>query len=129
MNVSYNPYQESYKTELTSLIKLLYEEDPEGTTMTEGKINSTIQHLTSNPQSGKILVITSNEIIIGYSILINYWSNEFGGAILFLDELCIKPEYRRQSIGTKFIQHLIAESQSGYKAIFLEVFPSNKRIQ
>ncbi len=31
--------------------------------------------------------------LVGYAILIPYWSNEFGGNLLFIDELFVSPAF------------------------------------
>jgi ribosomal protein S18 acetylase RimI-like enzyme len=39
----------------------------------------------------------------------------------------LKTEYRNKNIGTNFLQYLFNKKVGNYKAILLEVFPSNKR--
>lgn len=127
MQIEYQSYQAKNRSELVSLIHSLYNEDPDGEAMTDDKIAATIQFLSDNPRSGEILLFTKNETVLGYSILINYWSNEFGGLILFVDELYLKSEYRNKNIGTDFLKFIFNKKNEGYKALFLEVFPSNNR--
>ena len=42
----------------------------------------------------KILLFKQHRNIIGYALLINYWSNEYGGDIVYVDELFVKESYR-----------------------------------
>ena len=42
----------------------------------------------------KILLFKQHRKIIGYALLINYWSNEYGGDIVYVDELFVKESYR-----------------------------------
>lgn len=127
MSIHYSPYNDNDKLEIIALIKQLYIEDNGGEPMTLEKINATIHFLNKNPQNGQIVSIKDKDVIVGYAILINFWSNEMGGIILHVDELFIKKEYRSQSIGTQFIKHLIKTKQKDYIAIQLEVFPSNMK--
>jgi len=127
MNIRYTPYSIEHRDELFSMIHHLYHEETEGEPMYDEKIKATIQFLTDNAQRGKILVFKDEELVVGYSILVYYWSNEFGGEIVFIDELYLKPEYRSRSIGTDFLQYIVQASQAKFKAIFLEVFPSNEK--
>lgn len=85
----------------------MYREDPEGKPVFDEKINRTFNKLTKHPDKGTIMITETDSKIIGYSILINFWSNEHGGNILDIDELYIKSNYRGKEIGSKLIQYLI----------------------
>ncbi|MFN8673466.1 MAG: GNAT family N-acetyltransferase [Candidatus Sericytochromatia bacterium] len=127
MKIEYLPYSNENKVEFLSLVHSLYIEDPEGESITDEKIVSTINFLTENTKNGEILLFSGNGIILGYTILIYYWSNEFGGQIIFIDELYVKNEYRGKKIGSKFLKYLFNKKKDNFKAVFLEVFQSNNR--
>jgi ribosomal protein S18 acetylase RimI-like enzyme len=126
MNIQYLPYKNKHKSEFLSMVHGLYNSD-EGEAMSNQKITATTDFLSKNPKNGQILIFTEDETVIGYSILIYYWSNEFGGQIIFVDELYLKDSHRNKNIGTNFLNYLFQKKNEGFKAIFLEVFPSNKR--
>lgn len=66
--------------------------------------------------------------IAGYIILIKYFSFEFGGEILFLDELFIKPEFQGKSLGKKaleFVKNYSAENN--FKVVLLEIENHNDK--
>ena len=73
-----------------------------------------------------MLIETDNKIF-GYCLLIYYWSNEYGGNILHIDELYLKPEFRGKHIGTDFVLYLLESKFATCKAIELETMPSNER--
>lgn len=123
----YLPYHDQHKAELMEMIHALYRDDPEGEEMSEDKIERTVAFLASHPENGQITLLSRSENIIGYAILIRYWSNEYGGLLLFLDELFVKEDFRGQGIGTHFIQDLLDSVGEDFKAVFLEVIPSNDR--
>lgn len=127
MNISYRKFQESDKKIITVLIQSLYKEDPGYKEITIEKIDKTFNELLKYPEKGKIIVIQDCSNIIGYSILINFWSNEYGGNILDIDELYIKPDYRDKGIGANFIKYLIDSKFSNSGAIKLEASPSNNK--
>ena len=108
------------------MIKKLYDEDPGYARIDDLKINNTINELTKNKEKGKIIVFQLEEEIIGYSILINYWSNEYGGNILIIDEIYILTEYRRKGYGKAFLKYLIENNHNTSKGIQLEVGNKNK---
>lgn len=127
MEVQYRKFQTSDSSLVTGLIQSLYLEDPSDKPMFPKKIQDTFEALTKQPDRGTIIIFDLNREVIGYSILINFWSNEFGGNILTIDELYIKKTFRSQGIGTRFIQHL-AETRFGNSvAIQLEVTPDNAK--
>lgn len=107
MNTTYKQFETSDKKAVVELVKSLYRDDPEGKPVFDEKINRTFNELTKHPDKGTIMIIEADSKTIGYSILINSWSNEYGGNILDIDELYIKSNYRRKEIGSKFIQYLI----------------------
>jgi GNAT superfamily N-acetyltransferase len=116
-------------SELLEMMRSLYEEDPAGPGNTPGKphFERTIQFLSQHPDSGRIVLLELNNTLQGYAILIPYWSNEFGGTLLFVDELFVKPQARGQGIGRQFFEHLRQDRPYDAVACALEVSPKNDR--
>ena len=129
MSVQYRPVEDAEIPELKKYITNLYTEDAGGEPMNEEKIEGTIAFLRANPQSGVIMAFLENDVLVGYSILINFYSNERGGIILHIDELYVGENYRGRNIATNFIQYLIDSQYNNCKAIFLEVRPQNLQAQ
>jgi len=127
MNVTYKEFKATDGEAVAELIKNLYEEDPGGKQMSDEKIQRTFDQLTEHPDKGTILVLDVEGNIIGYAILINIWSNEFGGNIVNIDELYIKEEFRGKGVGTNFIQYLITNKFAESVALALQVNPENKK--
>ena len=110
---------------LNELIKSYYQEDATEKFIDSIKIQKTIDELSSHPDKGTILIIEQKDSIIGYCILINYWSNEYGGNLLHIDELYVIPEYRKKGIGTNLIKYLIENKFNNSIAIQVEVTALN----
>ena len=125
MKINYRPFKDSDKEIISGLIQDLYKEDNSIRPMTKEKIRKTFDVFRINPSKGKITVIEKDNLIAGYSILINFWSNEFGGNILFIDELYIKKEFRGQSIATDFVRYLSENRSEETVALQLQVTPEN----
>jgi ribosomal protein S18 acetylase RimI-like enzyme len=104
----------------------LYREDPATKKITDRNISRTVRELRSNPAKGNILVFEQERALIGYAILIFYWSNEYGGDILHVDELYVKPEHRGRGIATCLFKQLL-KAKYGAVALQLEVTPRNTR--
>ncbi|QHT70156.1 GNAT family N-acetyltransferase [Rhodocytophaga rosea] len=126
-NIHYRPMQAPERPLVTQMIKALYDEDPEGHPLPEAHISRTFEQLSAHPDYGTILVFEFEKQIIGYAVLINFWSNEYGGIVLSIDELYIVPEFRSQGIATHFIQYLHDTKFNNAVALELEVIPYNTR--
>ncbi|HOL81802.1 MAG TPA: GNAT family N-acetyltransferase [Ignavibacteriales bacterium] len=62
--------------------------------------------LLSNNQKGYIFKFTTNNIILGYSIVTIGFSLEYQGNYFLIDELYIKPDYRNKGIASKFLEFI-----------------------
>lgn len=93
--------------------------------MTDEKIAATFKRFESDPKHLRIEVFEVDDKIAGYSILFDFWYNEFGGMVLNIDELYIVPEFRSNGLASMYIEKLAAETE--YKALSLEASPHNKR--
>ncbi len=127
MKTRYRQFRLSDRKIVAQLVKDFYEETPSVRRITDEKIKRTFSAFAADPGKGKILVIAKGKIIIGYALLANFWSNEWGGNVLFLDEIYLKPEFRDQGIGRSFINYLIKKKYNHATAIQLEVSPANKK--
>ena len=125
MNITYRNFTLTDSNVLTDLILELYIEDPGTKDMTPEKIQNTLNILSEHTDRGTIMVIEKGENIIGYSILIKFWSNEFGGNIVIIDELFIKKEFRSQGIGAEFLRYLAKNKIFEAVALQLEVTENN----
>jgi GNAT superfamily N-acetyltransferase len=105
----------------------LYNEDLLETVMTSERVQRTFQELQLRPEKGRLIVFEMNERLVGYAILIFFWSNEFGGDFVEVDELFVCKEYRSQGIGAAFLQWLEAQFRGQAVALGLQVAQTNDR--
>ncbi len=125
--ILYRPMTAADRESVAGMIAQFYQEAGEGENMNAGKIHLTFVRLAAHPESGSVFVFERSGALVGYSILINYWSNEYGGNLLTIDELYTLPEWRGQRIGTNFVHHLILENMGDFVVLRLEVLPYNRR--
>lgn len=72
--------------------------------------------------------LVDDETVVGYAILVPYYSNEYGGEILYLDEFLVLPEYRGKGLGRTFLEQLkVLAAEQGMVRICLEVHAENGR--
>jgi len=97
--------------------------------MTDSKIRKTIAQTLSHPDHLKIILFREEtgseqpEPPIGYCILSAFWSNEYGGLVMIIDELYVVPAFRNRGVATSFIRHLADAKE--YVALNLECFYEN----
>lgn len=127
MDIKYRKFKNSDSKIVAELIQNLYLEDPSEKPMLIQKIQNTFNSLTKHPDRGTIMVLENEGEIIGYAILINFWSNEFGGNIVNIDEIYIKKEFRSQGIGTNFIKYLAENKFGNSVSLQLEVTVRNTK--
>jgi ribosomal protein S18 acetylase RimI-like enzyme len=123
-------FREARSSELElvkSMILELYREDPNGEHMTVDKIERTFRHFQENPAAGCIMLLLEEEKPAGYALLVNYWSNEFGGNLLYIDELLVRENFRGRGLGTAFLRFLKETNYNNHRGLLLEVLPYNRK--
>lgn len=83
--------------------------------------------LVAQPSRGHIVLFHEGESIQGYAQLIPYWSNEFGGTLLYVDEMFVAADVRNKGIGRSFFKFLDEARPFDAVALALEVSPTNTR--
>lgn len=113
--------------DLRRMILSLYREDPPGQKVSLQKIRRTVLELSSHPDKGTITMIHVGDAIVGYVIVIYYWSNEYGGDIAHIDEFYVKPAWRNRGIGSLCLEYIGHVKGIDLKGIQVETTPPNKR--
>lgn len=71
----------------------------------------TISFFNGFPQCGKIYIILYKDQHVGYSIVVNQWSNQHAKIIYFIDELYISKQYRKRQLEVNFIEYLLKQEE------------------
>lgn len=86
------------------------------------------QKFINNDNYGNCFKIICEGEVAGYIILVKYFSFEFGGEILFLDELFVKPEFQGKSLGKKALEFVKDFSvANNFKVVLLEIENHNEK--
>ncbi len=126
MPISFRPYEVKDHAILSQYIFNLYLEDAGGQTMNQKKIDQTIAALATRPDLGRFVLFDFLKKTVGYALLINYWSNEYGGVICHIDEIYVNKKVRGKGIATSFVRYL-QQQKDQYVGLELEVMPANNR--
>jgi len=89
-------------------VRQLYADDP-GEFPVHPEIDLSFAEFERRPEKGRVVVFEQGSELIGYAILVFFWSNEFGGDIIEIDELLVDRACRGQGIGKRFFSWLDAE--------------------
>jgi ribosomal protein S18 acetylase RimI-like enzyme len=116
---------------IVSMCVALNSEDPGYVAVSPEQVVRTLVKLREEPIRGHAVVCEVDAKVIGYALLISFWSNEMGGEVLYIDELFIEENYRGQGLGTDLIGRLAIRDPSLWSgkvaALALEVSPQNVR--
>ncbi|MFM7204018.1 MAG: N-acetyltransferase family protein [Myxococcota bacterium] len=113
---------------LASLVVAFYDEDPSATTMSFARARLQAEAMLRRPERVAAMLIMEEDQIAGYALLVPYFCNEYGGEVLVVDELYVKPEFRSQGLGSTFLEYLkVWALEQGSVRLILEVMPENTR--
>jgi len=93
------------------------------------RFSETIRYLLAHRDQGQLVLMFVGEELAGFSIIIQHWSNEYGGTILLIDELYEKPAARGQGLGGDFFAMLKRERPWQARTMILEVARRNTQAQ
>lgn len=120
---------------LASMIVALYLEDHEGPVdMSPARAARQVGEILSLQERAdppvQALMILRDQEAVGYLLIASFWSNEFGGRTLYIDELFVQPSWRGKGVGTESLMLLQYWSESkGVQRLSLEVNRGNARAE
>jgi GNAT superfamily N-acetyltransferase len=100
----WRPASESDDDVLVEMCRGLYREDPAPFAGDAGPMRETLATLRREPWRGRAVVLEVGRQVVGYALLIAYWSNEFGGEVCAVDELYVTREFRGRGHGAALFQ-------------------------
>jgi len=78
----------------------LYREDPGPRPIAPEQVRQTLATLRHEPWRGRAVVLDVDGPLVGYALLISFWSNELAGEVCDVDELFVVPEHRGRGHAT-----------------------------
>ena len=108
----------------------LNREDPGPEPVPREQMRHTLSVLRREPFRGRAAVLEVDGKVVGYALLIAYWSNEHGGEIAAIDELYVSPRYRGRGVAGALFDAVLVDRALWPRrpvALELEVTPANAR--
>ena len=124
--VRYEPMLElSREGEILELMAALYREDPSSVSPDPAKFPETLRRFLDCPTAGRTMLFLRESELVGYALLVPYWSNEYGGNLVFIDELYVVPAARNGGIARSFFRFLERTRPFAGVSAALETTPGN----
>jgi len=115
--------------ELTSLLSLLFSQEAEFQPDVEAQYCG-LSNIISNPDVGEILIIRTNDSIVGMINLLYTVSTALGERVALLEDMVVLPQFRGAGAGSKLLQAAIEHARaSGCKRITLLTDGDNEAAQ
>jgi ribosomal protein S18 acetylase RimI-like enzyme len=116
---------------IIALCLALYAEDPGTRAVDSAGMQETIRMLRAEPARGRVVVLDDGSGVVGYALLISYWSNELGGEVCHIDELYVAVPARGRGHASELVRSVARDGGLWGRpppvALQLEVTPSNAR--
>src|SRR5690349_18452139 len=77
--------------DIVSMCLALYREDPGFSPVEAEQVRKTLEVFERQPARGRAVVAAVGDRVVGYALLVPYWSNELGGEVCAVDELFVRP--------------------------------------
>ncbi|MEO8313583.1 MAG: GNAT family N-acetyltransferase [Pseudomonadota bacterium] len=110
--------------DLLTLMRDFYAES--GFTLEATTTADALQALLSSPALGRIWIAYQGSVVIGHAVLTVRFTMEHEGLSGYIDDLFVRPLYRRSGVGRGLLKELVAEARvRGCKSLQVEVGQSN----
>lgn len=90
-------------------------------------ISLSFSEFEKHPDKGRLIVLEQAEAVVGYCIIVFFWSNEYGGNIIDIDELNLAAHVRGKGLGSALFAWLADEFAHALVGFSLQVSHENHR--
>jgi ribosomal protein S18 acetylase RimI-like enzyme len=119
--------REATKADVAALVGLMQEFYAESAFALDREwAAATFHRLLASPEQGKIWIALADQVPVGHAVLSLRFTMEHGGLSGYIDDLFVKPAFRRRGCGRMLISQLRHHCQCiGCKSLQVEVGATN----
>jgi len=120
-------YTRATTDDIESLLSLMHDFYAEsGFALDRTTTAHALRTLLSDPSLGLIWLAHSNKFPVGHAVLTVRFTMEHEGLSGYIDDLYVRPQYRRGGVGRCLLNEVFAECRRrGYRSLQVEVGQSN----
>ena len=123
-------YRMLEQPDVPSFLRLViarHRDDPPGWSLPQERILSTFRELQLHKDRGTLFVFEQGLVLVGYAILIYFWSNRLGGIALVVDEMYVDPNRGDPALPADFLQLLARVAPPDVRAIRIAAEARDRR--
>ena len=129
MSVKFEPAISKDLPQLVALLGQLFEQEAEFTP-NAGKQETALKLILSTPSYGRLFVAKDGSKVVAMASLLYTVSTAEGGRAALFEDLVVRPDFRKQGIGAKLLEYVIAQARAeGLVRITLLTDMQNERAQ
>ena len=129
MSVKFEPAISKDLPQLVALLGQLFEQEAEFTADAV-KQEAALKLIFADPSLGRLYVARDGSRVVAMASLLFTVSTAEGGKAALFEDLVVRPDYRKQGIGAKLLEYVIAQARAeGLVRITLLTDMQNERAQ
>ena len=111
VNLKFRPATPDDAEALSSLLDVLFTQEADFTPNTQRQVRA-LRLITSEPHTGQIVCAVQDDQIVGMVSILFTVSTAEGGRAALLEDMVVRPDKRRQSIGEQLLKEASCEGRS-----------------
>ena len=111
MNLRFEAASAKDLPQLVELLRHLFEQEAEFTP-DAAKQETALKMILADPRLGKLFVARDGRQVVAMASLLYTVSTAEGGKAALFEDLVVRPDYRKQGIGARLLEHVIAQARA-----------------
>jgi len=111
MSVKYEPAVSKDLPQLVALLGQLFEQEAEFTA-DAAKQEAALKLIFADPSLGRLYVARDGSRVVAMASLLFTVSTAEGGKAALFEDLVVRPDYRKQGIGARLLEYVIAQARA-----------------
>jgi GNAT superfamily N-acetyltransferase len=127
--IEHGPARPQELPQLVELLGILFEQEAEFSA-NPAKQEAALKLIFADPSHGKLHVARDDRQVVAMASLLFTVSTAEGGKAALLEDLVVRPDYRKRGVGARLLEYVIAQAQAeGVLRITLLTDMQNERAQ